>query len=135
MIQTRNPDHWILHLVKNNDTETFIEQELMERSNFRYPPFYKLINVNLKHEEEQLLIRAANDLANSLKTSLKERIIGPEFPLIKRLQGKYQQEIKIKYEKTLSDKKIKEYLLELLNQFYENTRYRKIKVSIDVDPY
>lgn len=135
VIQTRNPDHWILHLVKNNDTETFIEQELMERSNFRYPPFYKLINVNLKHEEEQLLIRAANDLANSLKTSLKERIIGPEFPLIKRLQGKYQQEIKIKYEKTLSDKKIKEYLLELLNQFYENTRYRKIKVSIDVDPY
>lgn len=135
VIQTRNPEHWILQLVVENGTLSFIEQELQERLNFHYPPFYKLINVNLKHEEEALLVNAALHLSNALKKTLHERVIGPEFPLIKRLQGKYQQEIKIKYEKTLSDKKIKEHLLALLNQFYENTRFKKIKISIDVDPY
>lgn len=135
VIQTRNPDHWILQLVVENNTLSFIEQELNERLNFHYPPFYKLINLNLKYEEEPLLVQAAHDLANALKKTLKERVIGPEFPIIKRLQGKYQQEIKIKYEKSLSDKKIKEHLLALLDQFYKNTRYKKIKVSIDVDPY
>lgn len=135
VIQTRNPEHWILQLVVENGTLSFIEQELQERLNFHYPPFYKLINVNLKHEEEALLVNAAHHLSNALKKTLHERVIGPEFPLIKRLQGKYQQEIKIKYEKNLSDKKIKEHLLALLNQFYENTRFKKIKISIDVDPY
>jgi primosomal protein N' (replication factor Y) len=135
VIQTRNPDHWILQLVVENATISFIEQELMERLNYQYPPFYKLININLKHEQEPLLVRAASDLSNALKKTLHERVIGPEFPLIKRLQGKFQQEIKVKYEKTLSDKKIKEHLMELLHQFYENTRYKKIKISIDVDPY
>lgn len=135
VIQTRNPEHWILQLVIENATHSFIEQELTERANFHYPPFSKLIYLNLKHEDETLLVRASQDLANALKKTLSDRVVGPDFPLIKRIQGKYQQEIKIRYEKSLSDKKIKEHLLALLNQFYENTRNKKIKISIDVDPY
>lgn len=135
VIQTRNPEHWIIQLVMENNTVHFIEQELLERSNFRYPPFYKLLHVLLKHEQESLVVSAANALAFELRKTLKERVIGPEFTLIKRLQGRYQQEIKIKYEKSLSDKKIKEHLLALLDQFYENTRFKKVKISVDVDPY
>jgi len=135
VIQTRNPEHWIIQLVMENNTVHFIEQELLERSNFRYPPFYKLLHVLLKHEQESLVVSAANALAFELRKTLKERVIGPEFTLIKRLQGRYQQEIKIKYEKSLSDKKVKEHLLALLDQFYENTRFKKVKISVDVDPY
>jgi hypothetical protein len=47
----------------------------------------------------------------------------------------YQKEIKIKYEKSLSDKKIKEHLLALLTNFYEMVSYKSIKVNIDVDAY
>ena len=74
-----------------------------------------------------MLLQAAHELANALRSKLGERIIGPAFPIIKRLQGQYQQEIKIKYEKTISDKKIKEYLLALLDTFYETTRYKKLE--------
>jgi primosomal protein N' (replication factor Y) len=70
-----------------------------------------------------------------LKNALKERVLGPEFPIVKRIQNQFQKEIKLKYEKTLSDKKIKEHLLALLNQFYETVPYKTIKVSIDVDAY
>jgi primosomal protein N' (replication factor Y) len=135
VIQTRNPNHWIVQLVIENNIERFMELELLERMNFRYPPYFKLIHVNLRHSDENLVIQASKALAEALKQKLNERILGPEFPMIKRIQGMYQQEIKIKFEKTLSDKKMKEYLLALLDQFYKNVRYKKIKITVDVDPY
>jgi len=70
-----------------------------------------------------------------LKSALKERVLGPEFPIVKRIQNQYQKEIKIKYEKSLSDKKIKEHLMALLTNFYEMVSYKAIKVNIDVDAY
>jgi primosomal protein N' (replication factor Y) len=74
-------------------------------------------------------------MAMHLKSALKERVLGPEFPIVKRVQNQYQKEIKIKYEKSLSDKKIKEHLLALLTNFYEMVSYKSIKVNIDVDAY
>jgi len=135
IIQTRQPDHWVLQLVTEHNTTQFIKNELIERQNFSYPPFTKLIVITLKHADEQLLNRGAHDFALHLKSALKERVLGPEFPLIKRIQNQYQKEIKIKYEKSLSDKKIKEHLLALLNHFYELVPYKSIKISIDVDAF
>jgi len=108
---------------------------LIERKNFNYPPFSKLIIITLKHADEHLLNRASQDLAMHLKSALKERVLGPEFPIVKRIQNQYQKEIKIKYEKSLSDKKIKEHLMALLTNFYEMVSYKAIKVNIDVDAY
>ena len=135
MIQTKQPDHWVLQLVSSHDTLQFIMNELIERKNFNYPPFSKLIIITLKHADENLLNRASLDLAMHLKSALKERVLGPEFPIVKRIQNQYQKEIKIKYEKSLSDKKIKEHLMALLTNFYEMVSYKAIKVNIDVDAY
>lgn len=135
VIQTKQPDHWVLQRVTSHATIDFIKNELIERKNFNYPPFTKLMVITLKHSDEQLLNRASNDLAMHLKSTLKERVLGPEFPIVKRIQNQFQKEIKLKYEKTLSDKKIKEHILALLNQFYEIVPYKTIKVSIDVDAY
>lgn len=135
VIQTKQPEHWVLQLVTTHDTLQFIKNELMERKNFHYPPFTKLIVITLKHADETLLNRASQDMAMHLKSALKERVLGPEFPIVKRVQNQYQKEIKIKYEKSLSDKKIKEHLLALLTNFYEMVSYKSIKVNIDVDAY
>jgi len=135
VIQTKQPDHWVLQLVSSHDTLQFIKNELIERKNFNYPPFSKLIIITLKHANEHLLNRASQDLTMHLKSTLKERVLGPEFPIVKRIQNQYQKEIKIKYEKSLSDKKIKEHLMALLTNFYEMVSYKAIKVNIDVDAY
>ena len=135
VIQTKQPEHWVLQLVTTHDTLQFIKNELMERKNFHYPPFTKLIVITLKHADDTLLNRASQDMAMHLKSALKERVLGPEFPIVKRVQNQYQKEIKIKYEKSLSDKKIKEHLLALLTNFYEIVSYKSIKVNIDVDAY
>ncbi|NBV09019.1 MAG: primosomal protein N' [Flavobacteriia bacterium] len=135
IIQTAHPDHWVIQLAAAHDTLTFLKGEIIERENFKYPPFYKLIFITLKHQDENMVNWAANAFATDLKLAFKERVLGPEFPVVKRVQNLYQKEIKIKYEKSLSDKKIKEHLMMLLDKFYENVAFKPVKVSIDVDPY
>ena len=107
IIQTAHPDHWVIQLAAAHDTLTFLKGEIIERENFKYPPFYKLIFITLKHQDENMVNWAANAFATDLKLAFKERVLGPEYPVVKRVQNLYQKEIKIKYEKSLSDKKIK----------------------------
>ena len=108
IIQTADPEHLVIQLVMKHDYFGFYKNEIIERENFFYPPFYKMITLTLKHKEEFLVYRAALELAQSLLDVFKERVLGPEFPLIKRIQNLFLKEIKLKIERTASDKKVKE---------------------------
>jgi primosomal protein N' (replication factor Y) (superfamily II helicase) len=134
IIQTGQIDHWVIKKVIKHDFIEFYNNEIIERENFYYPPFYKMIVLTVKHKEEQVLIEAANELANALKNVFKERVLGPEFPIIKKIQNLFLKEIKIKYEKSLSDIKIKERIQALLNEFYAKPQNKSVRVVIDVDP-
>ena len=134
IIQTGQIDHWVIKKVIKHDFIEFYNNEIIERENFYYPPFYKMIVLTVKHKEEHVLIEAANDLANSLKNVFKERVLGPEFPIIKKIQNLFLKEIKIKYEKSLSDIKVKERINALLNEFYAKPQNKSVRVVIDVDP-
>ena len=134
IIQTGQIDHWVIKKVIEHDFISFYNNEILERENFYYPPFFKLIVLTLKHSEESLLNAAANDLANALKDTFKERVLGPEFPIIKKIQNLFLKEIKIKYEKSLSDSKLKERIQALLTDFYTKPQNKSVRVVIDVDP-
>lgn len=134
IIQTGQIDHWVIKKVIEHDFISFYNNEILERENFYYPPFFKLIVLTLKHSEESLLNAAANDLANALKATFKERVLGPEFPIIKKIQNLFLKEIKIKYEKSLSDSKLKERIQALLTDFYTKPQNKSVRVVIDVDP-
>lgn len=134
IIQTGQIDHWVIKKVIEHDFISFYNNEIQERENFYYPPFFKLIVLTLKHSEESLLNAAANDLANALKGTFKERVLGPEFPIIKKIQNLFLKEIKIKYEKSLSDSKLKERIQALLTDFYTKPQNKSVRVVIDVDP-
>jgi primosomal protein N' (replication factor Y) len=134
IIQTVDPDHWVIKLVEQHDYINFYKNEITERENYFYPPFYKLITLTLKNKEEYIVDRAALELANSLRTIFKERVLGPEFPIIKRIQNLYLKEIKLKIERTAPDKKVKERIAALLDEFYSKPANRVVKVVVDVDP-
>ncbi|NBV92460.1 MAG: primosomal protein N', partial [Flavobacteriia bacterium] len=63
IIQTAHPDHWVIQLAAAHDTLTFLKGEIIERENFKYPPFYKLIFITLKHQDENMVNWAANAFA------------------------------------------------------------------------
>lgn len=133
IIQTTDPDHWVIKLVEQHDFVSFYENEIIERENYFYPPFYKLIRLTLKHKEESIVEKAAFELANSLHETFKERVLGPEFPIIKRIQNQFLKEIILKIERTAPDKKVKERIAAIIEEFYSKPMNKIIKVAIDVD--
>ena len=134
IIQTRKTDHWVIDLIKEHNYKKFFNIENTERKNFFYPPYYKIINLTLRHKDEKKLSEAAQLFTDKLKESYRERVIGPQFPLVKRIQNYYLKIIKIKYEKTISDQQLKKHLQSEINGFYKNPDNRSIRISIDVDP-
>jgi primosomal protein N' (replication factor Y) len=134
IIQTGDPDHWVLQHVMQHDYPSFYNNEKIERENFFYPPFYKIINITLKHIQEPQLEVSAAELAQSMRQFFKERVLGPEFPIIKRIQNLYLKEIKLKIERGAPEKKVKDKLQELIHSFYEKPINKSVKIVIDVDP-
>ena len=135
IIQTSNPDHWVLERVKEHDFKGFYETEIQERKLFFYPPFYKMIHLTLRNTDELKLNSSAQNLAEKLRPIFKERVIGPEFPIIKRIQNFYIKEIKIKIEKDAPERKVKQKIQELIDLFYSEPLNKSTRLSIDVDPY
>ena len=123
--------------VFNNYVESlsFYETEIQERKLFFYPPYYKMIHLTLRNTDERKLNAAAQNLTDKLRLVFKERVVGPEFPLIKRIQNFFIKEIKIKIEKDASDRKVKEKIQEMIDLFYAEADNKSSRLSIDVDPY
>lgn len=134
IIQTADPDHWVIQLVQTHEFKQFYQSEIIERKNYYYPPFYKMINFTLKHKEEYVVERASLEFAEILREVFKERVLGPESPIIKRIQNNFLKEIKLKIERTAPDKKVKERIASLLDSFYSKPANKVVKVVVDVDP-
>jgi primosomal protein N' (replication factor Y) len=134
VIQTGNPEHWVIQKVIEHDYDSFANNELIERKNYHYPPFYKLIRFTLKHKDRELIEKAATAYSKLLQAHFYERVIGPEYPIIPRIQNYYLKEILLKFEVEVSQIKVKERLQELTDQFFSVPQFKPIRLLIDVDP-
>ena len=134
IIQTGDPDHWVIQKIINHDYVGFYESEILERKNFFYPPFFKIIDITLKHKEEYILDKAAMDFGNQLRDIFKERVLGPEYPIVKRVKNLYLKKITLKIERDAPEKKVKERIQELVSSFYSVPFNKSIRMVIDVDP-
>ncbi len=134
IIQTGDPDHWVIQKVIAHDYIGFYTSEIMERKNYFYPPFYKLIEITLKHKDENTLNLAASDLSDAMRAVFKERVLGPEFPVIRRTHNLFIKRITLKIERSANDKKVKERLQEMIDHFYTSASYKTVRVNVNVDP-
>ena len=134
IIQTGDPEHWVIEKVIDHDFKGFYKSEIIERENYFYPPYFKIIEITLKHRDENKLIKAAYDLSIQLRNSFKERVLGPEFPVVKRINNLFLKKIILKIEKDASDKKVKERIHQIVDEFYSVPINKSIRVVIDVDP-
>ncbi|MEQ8908012.1 MAG: primosomal protein N' [Vicingaceae bacterium] len=134
LIQTFNPDHQIIRQVIDHDFAGMYRNELIDRRNFHYPPFYRLIHLNLRHKDKQQLFEAAHELAKLMKQTFGKRVLGPEEPSIARIRNYYHQNIMLKLEKAASIPKSKELLNSILQDFQTKKENRAVRIGIDVDP-
>ncbi|PHR42963.1 MAG: primosomal protein N' [Fluviicola sp.] len=134
IIQTYDPDHWIIRHVIDHDYIGMYKNEIIERKNYFYPPYYKMINLTLKHRNANELEVIADDLAKRLKAFFGDRVLGPEFPVVKRIQNSYLKVVRLKIEREASPKKAKAKLNEIIEKFYTQPTNKSARLIIDVDP-
>ncbi|MFP3596618.1 primosomal protein N' [Chryseobacterium sp. SIMBA_029] len=134
LIQTFNPDHSVFQLIKMNNIPKIYKYFLTERQKFHYPPFTKLIMIELKHRREDKVNRASQFLGSILRKYLPEEcVLGPEKSQIARINNFYQFQILLKLPRGKNYEKFKAMVLLSLNEFDEITAYQSIKKDVFVD--
>ncbi|NIF06471.1 primosomal protein N' [Chryseobacterium sp. Tr-659] len=134
LIQTYNPDHSVFQLIKMNNPAKIYKYILTERQKFHYPPFTKLIMIELKHRREDKVDRASQFLGSILRKYLPEDcVLGPERAQIARLNNLYQFQIMLKLPRGKNYEKFKNMVLISLKEFDEITAYQSIKKDVFVD--
>ena len=93
VLQTKSIDHPIIPQVMRNDFEGMVAGQLAERQLFRYPPYYRLVYVYLKHRNEQLLDVMAQTMAAKLRAVFGARVLGPDKPPVARIQTLFIRKI------------------------------------------
>jgi primosomal protein N' (replication factor Y) len=133
IIQTFNPNHDIIQQVTQNAFEKMYEEQLYERRVFKYPPFYKLIHITLKHRDFEKLSEASKWLYQVLSQSLSMPVLGPEEPAVSRIRNEYIRTILIKIPANISVKGTKKTIQKIMNSFNTVAQYKAVKITVNVD--
>ena len=135
IIQTYNPDHNTIQQVTNNDFAGMYKEQLYERQIYKYPPFFRLIKLTLKHRDFEKLKEGSMWLYQVLHQNLGIPVLGPEEPPIGRIRNEYIRTIMIKIPQQSSIGAAKKNVQKILNSFETVAQYRAIKVIVNVDSY
>lgn len=134
-IQTFNPYHQVLQQVSTNAYEQLFKEQLDERWQYHYPPFYRMIKITLKHRDYTKVDTAAIWLGKSLTNVFRENVLGPTTPVVSRVRNQYIRTLLVKIPPKQSLKTTKEHILRIKNVFQAVKDFRPIRFGIDVDNY
>jgi primosomal protein N' (replication factor Y) len=133
VIQTSEPTHFIIEQVVRNDYDGMYESELVQRKQFRYPPFIRMIRITIKHRDREKVDAAAAVLAKELEPIPDKLLLGPEYPLVQRIRNKYNKQIILK----MGGANIKQRKVQIFNSIqkvHEQKDFRSVQFVPDVDP-
>lgn len=134
LLQTSSPKHPIIQQTKSNDFQTFFKTQMTERKLFHYPPFYRLIILELKHKDPQILSKAAYKTAKILQNENCGEILGPSNPPVSRIQTYFIKHILIKFENTFPNETIKKIIQKCTLHLKESEEFKQLRINLDVDP-
>lgn len=134
ILQTKSADLPVIQQVVAGDFQTFARDLLEERSMFRYPPFYHLVYVYLRHRNEQLVDSAAIEMASRLRQAFADRVLGPDKPAVARVKTESIRKIVIKLEQGINLPLARQCMAEARTQLLQDKRYAAMTVFFDVDP-
>ncbi len=134
ILQTRSADSDIIQQITQNDYWTMFYTQMTERQLFRYPPFYRLIYVYLRHRDDHLLDHLSDEMATRLRQTFGERVLGPDRPPVARIQSLYIRKIMLKIELNAPSDKVRTSLLVIQQQMQTMPIAKNLNIYYDVDP-
>jgi len=129
VIQTFNPDHYAIRSAEKNDYAGFYEQELSVRKPLLYPPFSRLVGLEITGPQEERVREAALKMGEEAKLLAGGEIrdmtvLGPAEAPVARIKGKYRWRLLLK---GADRNRLREAARRIAGSCAE-------KVRIDVDP-
>lgn len=134
LLQTKSPQLPVIRQVVENDYAGFFNDLLEERRAFRYPPFYHLIYIYMKHRYDQTVNTAAIEMGSMMRQWFGERVLGPDKPSIAKVKQMNIRKIVLKLENGIDMKRVREYLNLAQDRLLKQTCYNSLQVFFDVDP-
>ena len=135
IIQTYNVEHNTIQQVVHNNYIGMYKEQLYERQIYKYPPYFKLIKLTLKHRDFDKLKEGSMWLYQVMQQNFTIPVLGPEEPPISRIRNEYIRTIMIKIPTNQSLQGTKKTIQKILNSFDVVAQYRAIKVAVNVDFY
>jgi primosomal protein N' (replication factor Y) len=135
IIQTYNPNHNTIQQITNNDYLGMYKEQLYDRQIYKYPPYFRIIKIILKHRDFDKLKEGAMWLYQVMSQNLNMPVLGPEEPAISRIRNEYIRTILIKIPQNVPIGSTKKTIQKILNSFESVATYRAIKVTLNVDFY
>jgi primosomal protein N' (replication factor Y) (superfamily II helicase) len=133
-LQTAQPYHPVIQFAMNNAIDALYEKELLERVQFHYPPFVRIIEFNILSPQRELTDEAAQLFTEALKAMFKDLVLGPQTPSVGRIKNQFLKRTILKVKKEWPYKKVREEISQLLHHFSQQNNFKKVKIQVDVDP-
>lgn len=134
ILQTKQKDLPVIRQVIHNDYEALYRDLIAERQTFRYPPYYRLIYVFLRHRQDATVQTAAAEFGSRLRHWFGGRVLGPDKPSVAKVKSQHIRKLVLKMEQGIDMKRVREYLLQAQQQMLADKRYASLQVFYDVDP-
>jgi primosomal protein N' (replication factor Y) len=135
LIQTFNPYHQILKQVSINDFEGMSKEQLEERYQYKYPPFFRIIKIEFKNRDFLRAQKASTWFGLALQNKFGEHVLGPEQPPVGRVRNQFIFNIMLKIPKDQSLEQTKKYIANVDRRFSSMKEFSSVRVNIDVDCY
>ncbi|MDG1039348.1 MAG: primosomal protein N' [Polaribacter sp.] len=132
-IQTFNPYHQILQQVSTTNYAEMYKEQLQERWQYHYPPYYRLIKITLKHKDYIKVDSGINWLAKALQNVFREHVLGPTAPVVSRVRNQYIKTLTIKIPPKQNLAETKNHIEKIKNTFQSVKDFRPIRFITDVD--
>jgi primosomal protein N' (replication factor Y) len=128
VIQTYYPNHPAVLLAREHDVTTFLEEELVFRRSFDYPPVTRLGLIRFESTNERLARQAAEAATQAVApVPRRVRLRGPAPAPLERIRNQWRWQLLISAAN-------RELLRELLERIEELKVPRNVRRIIDVDP-
>lgn len=134
VLQTSSPEHPVIGQVLRNDYVAMYNTQSTEREQFKYPPYHRIIQINLRHKDVQVVKQAAYEMGNRLRAVFGQRLLGPVDPPIGRIQNLFIKQLILKIENEASPVKAKEILSTISDSILQESKFKSVRISLDVDP-
>lgn len=134
ILQTRQPELPLVGQIVAADYRAMYAQQLVEREQYLYPPFCRLVYVYLRHRHEAVVANASQWLAAYLRIGFREQLLGPEEPYVGRVQSLYIRKLLVKITPNIPLAKAKTFLHDGVAALKNEAVYRGVAVHFDVDP-